>query len=245
MRGVRYSMARQCLHAAVSDDGLKTLKGVRMIVKKEADDPDDVLNCYPFSALGEDGEVFIRLMTIQSKDGEKWPEPNAKLIKLNPDFLLETKTSIDFKHWVGDAVPQIESTDNRPGYAVANFPYGQTGSIEIEYESAEDISEAYLILSDNYMDISNFTLNQENEHYREYMDENYFKVRIEPNRGKGYIKIMWDNNITVDCNGEPKKFKNSFPRLNHLGILISDGKMKITYFSEESRDAWLETGIKY
>jgi hypothetical protein len=64
MRGVRYSMARQCLHAAISDDGLKTLRGVRTIIKKEAEDPDLVLNCYPFTAITDNDEILMRLMTV-------------------------------------------------------------------------------------------------------------------------------------------------------------------------------------
>jgi len=243
MRGVRYSMARQCLHAAVSDDGLKTLKGIRIIVKKDEGDPDDVLNCYPFSSLGEDDEILVRLMTIQSKDREKWPEPNAKLIKLKPEFLLETSVSNDFSQWVGDSIPHIKSTDNRPGYVVVNFPYGQKGYIELKYKEASLNDNTYLILADNYIDVSSFC-NQDKK-YRRYIDDNYIKIPIRSEQSSGYIKINWNRNITVDLNKDITKLNNSFPGFNHFGILTTDGKITITDFKQESKEAWLETGIDY
>jgi len=250
MRGVRYSMARQCLHAAVSDDGLKTLKGIRIIVKKDEGDPDDVLNCYPFSSLGEDDEILVRLMTIQSKDREKWPEPNAKLVTLDPDFLYETEVENDIKHWISDTASEsnellIRGDDEGPGYATVNFPYGQSGGIQMEFELITDDSDSYLILSDNYMDVSNFKINKVNEKFNKYIEGNYVKIPIESKIGKNCLKIIWDNDIEVICNGTKRKYANSFAGFNHIGLLIYKGEIEIMDFREKSDKAWLDTGIEY
>ncbi len=239
MRGVRYSMARQCLHAAISDDGLRTLKGVRMIVSKEDGDPDNVLNCYPFSAVASDKEVFIRMMTVQSKDGEDWREPNAKLILLETDFLYETSLNKNF----GSVC--IKSTRDKPGYEYFNFPYGQKGSLEISYENNADEAQLQLILSDNYMDASSFSLSKDNEQYREYIDENYIKIPVIIENGQGVIKIDWDNEITIECNGKTGRVQKSFPGFNHLGILLHKGELNIQKINEQSEKAWIDTGIDY
>ncbi|MBN1624615.1 MAG: exo-alpha-sialidase [Clostridia bacterium] len=239
MRGVRYSMARQCLHAAVSDDGLKTLRGVRMIVSKTKGDPDDVLNCYPFSSPASDSAVFIRMMTVQSKDGETWQEPNAKLILLETDFLNETGLNEGF----GSTC--IKATDEKPGYEFSNFSYRQKGSIKMSYESTAGVSKIQLILSDNYIDVSSFNLSKDDEQYREYINENYISVPVAIKSMRGTIKIEWDNEITIDCNGEIFKMPNGFSGFNHLGILVSEGEITVNEISEQSEKAWLDTGIEY
>jgi len=239
MRGVRYSMARQCLHAAISDDGLRTLKGARMIVSKEDGDPDNVLNCYPFSAVASDKEVFIRMMTVQSKDGENWLEPNAKLILLETDFLYETSLKKDF----GNSC--IKAIKDKPGYEYTNFPYGQKGIMEISYENNAEETQLELILSDNYIDVSSFSLSKDNEQYREYIEENYIKIPVSIEKGQGSIKINWDNEITIECNGKIGRVQKSFHGFNHLGILVPKGEIAIKEINERSERAWMDTGIEY
>lgn len=280
MRGVRYSMARQCLHAAISDDGLKTLKGCRVIVKKEKGDPDDVLNCYPYADVSLNNEALIRLMTVQSKEKEDWIEPNAKLIKMNIDFLEKNSIHNDFakglKNWVTDykkskiisnenkKALNIKSTRDSKGYAMANFPYGQKGKIEIQYQTDKNLKEMQLILSDNYIDQSSFTAGGEINQYRKYIEENYISIDFEGKDlinetladGKTYsgkMVIDWDcirEKIIISYSGitrevsVPKIFKG----FNYAGFILSSGmeqNLVIKDFNEVSEIAWLETGIEY
>lgn len=240
MRGVRYSMARQCLHAAISDDGLKTLKGARIIVNKENQDPDNVLNCYPFSAIASDDEIFLRVMTVQSKDDENWHDPGAKLILLETDFLNETEYQTD-----PDKNICIKAFNNKPGYKMIDFPYGQKGKLEMQYEgTAEQFS---MVLADNYIDGSNFNLGKDDEQYLKYIEENYTTISVVVNDGHGVIKVEWDTDILIENNGKISKIPKpkNIPGFNHLGILVPDGEITIKEIHEKSEKAWIDTGIEY
>jgi hypothetical protein len=239
MRGLRYSMARQCLHAAVSDDGLKTLKGIRMIVKKTKGDNDDVLNCYPFSSPVGVNNAYLRIMTVQSKDGENWREPGAKLICLDSSFLSETSLVID------NCEIEIKATKEKPGYVFINFPYGQRGTLEITYENQEKINGLQLILSDNYIDVSNFNLSEDNECYRQFIEENYQIVPVSVDRGQGVIKINWGSALSIENGSKTIQVENRFAGFNHIGILLKKGEIAINSINEKSDKAWLDTGIDY
>ena len=251
MRGVRYSMARQCLHAAISDDGLKTLKGCRVIVKKEKGDPDGVLNCYPYASTSLKNEALIKLITVEGKDEENWIEPNAKLIKLPVDFLEETEFYDDFKdgsdNWVTDYNSTeiinfesekalcIKATSNSNGYAMINFPYGQKGRIDIPYETSSDFVSAQLILSDNYIDQSSFNLDKDANQHIKYIKENYISIDImgiESSQdtlviGKdcgGRIIIKWDCSAgLVVVNDREVTIPPSFKGFNYAGIVVTGG----------------------
>lgn len=250
MRGVRYSMARQCLHAAISDDGLKTLKGLRTIVKKESEDPDEVLNCYPFTDVGKDDDVYMRLMTVHSKDGENWPDQNVKLVKINTDFLNKSEVINDFSTCVTEKSinekPLIEAFENNLGFASFNFPYGQKGAMSISYESSI-ASKAFIILSDSYIDVSSFTLEGDSEKYKKYIDENYIKIPVSIPEGEGSIKIKWSEQMTVESGGKISgvNMSKNIPGFNHIGILLYKGSIKVTGFKEHSEKAYLATGIIY
>lgn len=273
MRGVRYSMARQCLHVAVSDDGLKTIRGLRVIVKKEKGDPDNVLNCYPYADVSLNNEALIRLITVQSKENEDWNEPNAKLIKLSVDFLEETKLYDDFSsgtdNWVTDyskteviesdnqKTLHVESKQNIDGYAMINFPYGQKGKIEIQYETSLNFKQLRFILADNYIDKSSFTDEKENENYRKFIDANFIDIEI----SKSYVDtgcmgkliVSWDclqGKIRLYCNSVTSEFDvpQNVRGFNHAGIILPKGieqSFVIKEFTESSEMAWLETGIEY
>ena len=62
MGSVRYSSARQCLHAAISDDGLRTVHGARIIAKKVIGDRNDVHNAYPTTAMANEKEIQLGIL---------------------------------------------------------------------------------------------------------------------------------------------------------------------------------------
>jgi len=251
MRGVRYSMARQCLHAAVSDDGLKTLKGCRVIVKKEKGDPDNVLNCYPYVDASLNNEAIIRLMTVQSKEKEDWVEPSAKLIKLPLEFLEEDSIYDDFKdelnNWVTDYKQSeiinidnekalcVKSTNDSDGYAMINFPYGQKGKIKIQYQTDVEFTAAQLILSDNYIDQSSFVLDKDENQYMEYIKENYISIDLTGDEisretlviGKnheGQLIINWDcDEGEIVINNKKIDIPSTFKGFNYAGIVVPSG----------------------
>ncbi len=280
MRGVRYSMARQCLHVAVSDDGLKTLKGCRVIVKKEKGDPDDVLNCYPYAESTQNNEAIIRLMTVQSKDKDDWIEPSVKLVKMPLDFLEENSIYDDFSNginnWVTDYKQSkiinidnnkalcVKSTTDSDGYAMINFPYGQKGKIEIQYQIDISFKEAQLILSDNYIDQSSFMADEETSQYIKYIKENYISINftkdelskdadIIGNDLTGNLVIDWDciqRIIILNCNGVSREVDVplTFEGFNYAGFILHKGieqRFIIKDFKEVSEMPWLETGIEY
>ena len=197
MRGVRYSMARQCLHAAVSDDGLKTLKGCRVIVKKVEGDPDGALNCYPLSAVSAENDALIILRSVGTKDNEDWGEPNVKLIKFTSDFLNETEYKNDFAgglgNWITDYTNSelieydekkalmVKAASDAIGYAMVNFPYGQKGKITFSYKTSLNFTKGRLILSDNYIDRVSF-IRGKTDQYKDFIEENYLDI---PLRGEG------------------------------------------------------------
>jgi len=252
MREVRYSMARQCLYAAVSDDGLRTLNGCRFIVKKVKGDPDKVLNCYPYSGLCGDSDVFIRFMVVNSKDGDEWQDPASKLIKVPIKFLYDTEFSDNFsaglENWVLDyensgvvCVEEknalyVKSGADAAGYALVNFPYGRRGKIEIPFETCGDFESAKLILTDNYIDRVNFAGGEKYEKYKHFIDAAYLAVPLAGTEtpdvlciGKnssGVIVLTWgDGKVCAACGSQSVEIDmpDSFAGFNHAGIVVPCG----------------------
>lgn len=254
MHGVRYSFARQCLHAAISDDNLKTLRGCRTIVKKEAGDPDGVLNCYPFSSIAGDSEVYIRFFI--SEYGEGCDEPNGKLIKMPVDFLYETEKREDFRDGFNDWVTDgrntfltecegknalcVKATEDEIGYAMLNFPYGREGRIRLSFKAGADFREAKLILTDTYLDKASFEKSEMLDKYNEIVKDSFIEISILADdsimdgfaAGKdntGVLDISWDaekGTVLTGCNGKVKeeKIPRNFGGFNYAGIILPYGK---------------------
>lgn len=182
------SYARQVLHAAVSEDGGQTWSGYREIVRRRPDDPANTHICYPFpTALGGD-EVLVKYFTVQSKDGETWAEPYAKLIRFSASFLKERTRVEDFRGgldaWstggrvtletdalagstiAGDSgkagVPVMQIAAGRGETAVAswNFPYASAGSLKLRLQPL-GAARIKLVLSERYLDPHHFTCGEE------------------------------------------------------------------------------------
>jgi hypothetical protein len=126
MHSVQYSAARQCLHGAISDDGLRTLHGIRILAKKVKEDKDSVMNCYPTTSMASDGEILLKHIEVDGKDGSSWRAVSGYLVRLDPSFLMETQVQDNWMEWVTsqpvseDGIRFSEIEENA-AYAIGNL----------------------------------------------------------------------------------------------------------------------------
>lgn len=250
MHGVRYSFARQCLHAAVSDDGLRTLKGARIIVRKRQDDPDNLLNCYPFVTLASEKEAFVRPFSVQDREGTVWFQTQAHLLRLNPDDLLAEEMTDSFEEWITDCEISRSGICMKPtvsgvACAAVNFPYAAEGQISLKTQGMLP-EGARILLSDSYLDRATFLPENRNGAYAEYLKGVY--VELTPEKEGEWI-IEWNEESLTLTAGEKtqtvslESWKRGF---NHLAILFEgeDQQLEITGFSMRGTGG-METGIEY
>ncbi len=250
MQGVRYSFARQCLHAAVSDDGLKTLRGVRVIVRKRADDPDNVLNCYPFCTLASDTEAFVRPFSVQDREGTTWDQTQAHLLRLNPDNLLAEEMTDSFGEWITDCEISESGIRMKPtvsgvAYACVNFPYAQQGKIALNTRGSLPAG-AKILLSDSYLDRATFLPGNRNGAYAEYLKGVYVELTAETD---GEWRMEWDaRKLTLTSGGKQQSvsLENWNRGFNHLAVLFEgeEQALEITGFEMRGKGG-METGIEY
>ena len=247
MHGVRYSFARQCLHAAVSRDGLKTLEGVRVIVRKRASDPDDQLNCYPFASLAGNGEVFVRPFSVNN-DGVHWGDPQATLLRLAPDDLLENEIRDGFDEWITDCATDaagvhLRAEEGGTAYACVNFPYAEEGEIDLAANQGEG-ADVRLLLSDCYLDRLNF-LPGKNGARADAAGKPFVEAALP--RGSRW-RIAWDGEKLVVAGDETRtlplvEWGRGF---NHMILLLRGrGALDVTGFHMKAVRAGMKTGIEY
>lgn len=250
MGAVRYSFARQCLHGAVSDDNLKTLTGARILLKKTPGDPDRVLNCYPYTTMADDGEIFLRFFEVEGRGGSKWGCEQGYLTKVNPDFLTEKETTDQWQEWVCD-IPvtddgvDLHATTDNTAYAITSFPYGTSGKLVLKTEGTLP-EDCLLLLSGCYLDRLNFMVNSRSNDYDERIHTLYHK--LSPTDTGLWEVVFSDGTITLSVNG---KTVQSVPMtascgLNHAGILFhGSGALRITHFEARIEENRWNTGIVY
>ncbi|WP_135556001.1 sialidase family protein [Paenibacillus cymbidii] len=215
------SYARQALHAAISDDEGATWHGYREILRRLPDDPADTHLAYPFpTALGT-GDVLVKLFSVNSKRGESWNEPLAKMIRFSPSFLRETKLAerfldgLDAWSTAGDCrVDGLGSTADGgrrlvltaeagvPAAACLNFPYGSSGRVRLEYAAGAaagdaGASGARLVLSERYIDPFHYTNGKEGaEQLREAVLRECAVVALATAApgadGRAALELAWD-----------------------------------------------------
>lgn len=250
MHGVRYSFARQCLHAAVSDDRLKTLKGVRMIVRKRQDDPDNVLNCYPFVTPASEKEVFVRPFSVQDKEGTVWFQPQAHLLRLSPDDLTAEEMKDSFEEWITDCEAAEQGVRMKPtvsgmAYACVNFPYAQQGRITLNTQGSLPAGTR-ILLSDSYLDRATFLPENRNGGYAEYLKGVY--VEAEPSAA-GEWSVEWNEKELTLTSGAKKQTVslNQWNRgFNHLAVLFEGEEQALDIIGFSMRGTGsMETGIEY
>ena len=250
MQGVRYSFARQCLHAAVSDDGLKTLKGVRIIVKKRACDPDEQLNCYPFASDADGKEIFLRPFSVNNDDVH-WGEAQGTLLRMDPDDLLAREMTDGFDEWVTDCETDAGGIHLKPGkgniaYACVNFPYAAEGVISLATAQKEVPGSARLLLSDCYLDRLNFLPEKKQDGYADVVGKPYVEV---PLHHGGDIRISWDGkSLKVTDGGRERTIPmaEGGRGFNHMIVLFEgEGNIDIRSFRMTAIREGMPTGIEY
>ena len=260
LRGTRYSMARQCLHAAVSDDGMKTLKGCRIVMKKVAGDPDKVLNCYPFASLANDREAYLAPFVVAGRDGESWNEPEQILLRINPEVLEPDSLQEDLcdggANWVlnyshsavceenGRRHLALRAGDGRPGFGCISFPYGRQGELHCVCRGETPLR---ILLSDCYLDLSNFDGSENAVKYRDIFGKPYVEFSLE--KGSDFT-VRWDGKearLTTGSRTLSASMDSVCAGFNHLTILTGsregDGA-DIGSFSSKATLAGLATGIE-
>ena len=250
MHGVRYSFARQCLHAAVSDDGLKTLKGARMIVRKRQDDPDNLLNCYPFITPASEKEVFVRPFSVQDREGTVWFQPQAHLMRMNPDDLLAEEMTDSFEEWITDCEIskggiRMKPTVSGVAYATVNFPYAAEGQISLRTQGTLPAG-ARILLSDSYLDRATFLPENVSGAYAEYLKGVY--VEAAPAAGGEWF-IEWnEKELKLTSGGQTQTISLTQwgKGFNHLSVLFEgeNEEMEITGFTMRGQGG-MKTGIEY
>ncbi len=251
MHGVRYSMARQCLHAAVSSDGLKTVRGIRIIVRKRAGDPDSVLNCYPFAEAANERELFLSPFSVQDREKADWVDPQRTVLRLNPDVLEADSVQDNFDEWISDCRRTedgflLHPTADKTAYACVNFPYAGEGSVTLRVEG-EVPGTMKLLLSDCYIDRGTFLHNPATEKYREIVGKPY--VELHPSVA-GEWKICWDKErlTLTDALGTKEVSLADWPHgFNHM-IFLFEGEgqsLTVTSFHMQAKQPFLDTGITY
>ena len=250
MSGTRYSFARQCLHAAVSDDGLKTLKGVRAIVGKRRDDPDNLLNCYPFCGVASEKDVFIRFFSVNNREGAHWGDPQAVLLRLNADKLTETEMNGSTDEWVTDCAMDDKGIHMKPtkegvAYACINFPYATEGEIRLRV-SGNLPKGTRLLLADSYLDRLGFLPSMQGDHAGAL---NGLFVELHPSED-GEWKLEWNReslSMTTAAGSSVHNLKDWARGFNHLILLYegSDEEVLIEGFEMKAIQNRLETGIEY
>lgn len=250
MYGVRYSQARQCLHGAISDDNLKTLQGARILLKKRPDDPNTVLNCYPYTVMADEKEIYLRTFEVDGRGGSAWRIEQAYLSKLDPDFLTETEVRNNWEEWVCD-IPVTENgvtlrvTEDNTAYAVGGFPYGTAGRLVFRTEGTLP-ENCRILLSDCYLDRLNFMKNARPGTYDDSIRLLYHTLTPTET---GIWEVVWDENrIALSVNGSTVQTipMTASKGLNHAAILFTDaGELKITGFEANITQNRWETGIVF
>lgn len=216
------SYARQTLHAAISDDEGATWHGYREIVRRLPDDPADTHLAYPFpTAIGTD-DVLVKLFSVNSRRGESWNEPLAKMIRFSPSFLRETKLAERFADGLGawSTAGNCRVDDGEgpaggrklvltaeagvPAAACLNFPYGSSGRVRLEYAAEAEaaagdmgVGGARLVLSERYIDPFHYTNGGEGaERLREAVLRECAVVALAPAlvARQAALELAWDAN---------------------------------------------------
>ena len=247
MHSVHYSAARQCLHGALSDDGLRTLHGVRILAKKVKEDKDSVMNCYPTTSMANDGEILLKHIEVDGKDGSNWRAVAGYLVRLDPSFLMEPRVQDNWIEWVTsqpvseDGI-HFSETEENAAHAIGNFPYAEEGSLILK--TTGEKANVKIMLADCYLDRSTFFQNSRTARYADFVGKPY--IELHPARA-GAWQIIWDKTMIrlyVDgalCEEIPK----TIPGFNHVGILVDAGELHLTHFSSKAEKAYLQTGISY
>ena len=248
MADVRYSLARQCLHAAVSSDGLKSIHGARIIVKKEVGDQDRIHNAYPTASNYSENEVLLWHFEVFGKCGSSWKALQGYLVRMNPAFLEETEVKDNWAEWISDSEKTsagiVLKNTNEIAHAITNFPYAKKGSIKLAVSGILPQGTS-ILLSDCYLDRLNFIPENKNGAYKGVVGEPY--TRLSPNAAGEWL-IEWDETeIRLSVDGKQiQTCRKNTDGFNHITVLFEkDGELRIGHFHAKAEISDWDTGIRY
>ena len=250
MSGVRYSSARQCLHAAVSDDGLQHVHGIRTVLKKQVGDQDTVHNAYPTVALYDDTSILFRTLEVMGKDGSDWKVVQGFLSLLDTAFLDECKVSNNWDEWVCDnekteAGIHLTPTKEEMAHGIVNFPYGQNGELTLRVSGTMP-QNTRLLLSDCYIDRYTFLPSMRNSGYADKIGRPY--TEFAPTACGEWVLRWDDTSITLSVDGVAvqtvEKAEND--GFNHFTVLFDGaGDLSLDAFTVTVSKTDLKTNITY
>ncbi len=250
MVGVHYSFARQCLHAAVSCDGLKTLQGARIIMRKRAGDQDILHSSYPFGSVADEHHVFLRPMSFDDQENNGWVEPEGVLLRLNPDDLTACEMQDAFDEWICDCPAEETGIRLMPtvkdlAYACVNFPYAVKGEIRLRADGNIPTGMR-ILMTDCYLDRLTFLPGDETCRYQAAVGEHL--AELTPSEPGEWI-IRWDaNTLWLETNGQAAAFPRTdgMDGFNHMILLFEGaGDVNIKAFHMKAIESGLRTGIEY
>lgn len=250
MSGVRYSSARQCLHAAVSDDGLQHVHGIRTVLKKQVGDQDTVHNAYPTVAMYDDTSILLRTLEVMGKDGSDWKVVQGFLGLLDPAFLDEREVCNNWDEWVCDHDEtetgiRLTPTKENMAHAIVNFPYGQNGELTLRV-SGDLPQGTKVLLSDCYIDRYTFLPSMRDSGYNDKIGKPY--TEFAPTASGEWV-LRWDDTavtLLVDGNAVQTVNKAENGGFNHLTVMFDgDGELSLNHFTVKVDKADLKTDITY
>ena len=221
-----------------------------LLMKKTPGDPDRVLNCYPYTTMANEKELFLRIFEVGGKGGSQWGNEQSYLTKLNPDFLSETAVADNWQEWVCD-IPvtedgvQLRATTDNTAYAITCFPYGTAGKLVFKTEGVLP-ENCQLLLSDCYLDRLNFMKNSRSNAYDESIGTLYHTLT--PTETGIWEVAFEGGSITLTVNGNTVQTvpMTASAGLNHAAILFAgDGELRVTHFEASMTENRWETGIEY
>lgn len=249
MQSTRYSAARQCLYAAVSDDGLRTLRGARVFVKKTKGDPNKVLNCYPTTSMDDEHNILLKYIEVDGRIRSSWKHVQGYLVRLDPDFLEMNQVSNCWGDWVCDcpiteAGITLHPTEEQVAHGICNFPYATEGSFLLKTEG--DFPEGCrVLLSDCYLDRANYMPGVWEERHKEFAVT--ADVSLCPEAAGEWV-IAWDaKELRLFVNGELKEtVEKGCAGYNHLTVVFEgDGELALTHYEMQAKEMAWDTGIVY
>ena len=160
----KHVLNRLVLAAAISPDAGKTWRGYREIARTSGAAGHAGLVVYPFITQAKDGTVLV---TYQSQVFEE----GGRLIRLDPEWLMQTELREDFSHgldnWITLRTEGVTLVDHptvkghkamsihkpnpkMPAGASLNFPFGASGRLDLKLRLEPGFGGAQICLTDHF-----------------------------------------------------------------------------------------------
>ena len=179
-----------------------------------------------------------------------WFQPQAHLMRLNPDDLLAEEMTDSFEEWITDCEISEGGISMKPtvsgvAHATVNFPYATEGCISLKTQGMLP-EGTRLLLSDSYLDRATFLPENVNGEYAEYLRGVYVEASPE---ATGEWIIEWnEKSLALTSGGKTQTVSlDAWGKgFNHLSVLFEgEGQaLEITGFAMSGKGG-MKTGIEY